>query len=413
MQSIALVARDERREWSLRPARVLRRLLREPLMPVLAVIFVVFFVVGMALPVIPLHVHEGLGLGTFVVGLVAGAQFAAALVSRLWAGACSDRRGPKPAVVTGLVLATVAGLFYLISLRFVSAPAMSVVILLLGRALLGGAESFIVTGALSWGLAVAGAQNTGKVMAWVGTAMYAAFAVAAPAGSALHAGLGFASIAWATALAPLVALLGMWFLRPAAPVSPARPAVRGVLKAVWRSGIGLALSCVGFGAITTFVSLHFSAQAWGSAWLAFSALSLAFVTGRLALGHLPDRMGGGRVALVSVLLEAAGLALIWLAPWSILAVLGAGLSGLGYSLVYPAFGVEAVRRAPAESRGLAMGVYSAFLDLSLGLTNPVLGWLAGWAGMGTVFAASAVVVLGSAVVALQLVCLERAEANTG
>src|SRR6185436_9091343 len=41
---------------------------------------------GVALPVLPLHVHGGLGLGTFVVGLVTGSQFVASLVSRVWAG---------------------------------------------------------------------------------------------------------------------------------------------------------------------------------------------------------------------------------------------------------------------------------------------------------------------------------------
>ena len=58
-------------------------------------------------------------------------------------------------------------------------PWVSVAILLLGRAWLGGAESFIITGALSWGLALIGPHNTGKVMSWVGTALYAAFAVGA------------------------------------------------------------------------------------------------------------------------------------------------------------------------------------------------------------------------------------------
>ncbi|HXL27145.1 MAG TPA: hypothetical protein VN952_10710, partial [Chthoniobacterales bacterium] len=47
----------------------------------------------------------------------------------------------------------------------------------------GVAESFIVTGAFTWGLSLVGPQNTGKIMAWVGTAMYAAFAVGAPAGN--------------------------------------------------------------------------------------------------------------------------------------------------------------------------------------------------------------------------------------
>jgi hypothetical protein len=34
-------------------------------------VFVAFFVIGVPLPVLPLHIHHGLALGTFVVGLVA------------------------------------------------------------------------------------------------------------------------------------------------------------------------------------------------------------------------------------------------------------------------------------------------------------------------------------------------------
>jgi hypothetical protein len=52
------------------------------LLPIIAVVFIAFLVIGLALPVLPLHVHKDLGLGTFVVGLVAGAQFAASLLSR-------------------------------------------------------------------------------------------------------------------------------------------------------------------------------------------------------------------------------------------------------------------------------------------------------------------------------------------
>jgi MFS family permease len=118
------------------------------LLPIVSTVFVAYLVVGLAMPVLPLHVHQGLALSTFVVGLVAGSQFAASLVSRFWAGSHADIRGAKHAVVTGLVVAVLAGLLYLLSPRFVSAPATSVAILLLGRALLGGAESFIVAGAL-------------------------------------------------------------------------------------------------------------------------------------------------------------------------------------------------------------------------------------------------------------------------
>jgi MFS family permease len=100
------------------------------------------------------------------------------------------------------------------------------------------------------------------------------------------------------------------------------------------------------------------------------------MAGRLIFGHLPDKIGGARVALVCVLIEAVGQALIWLAPSSTMALIGASVTGLGYSLVYPGFGVEAVRHAPPQSRGLAMGAYTAFLDLALGLANPMLGLVA-------------------------------------
>ena len=161
------------------------------LLPIIAVVFIAFLVIGLALPVLPLHVHQDLDLGTFVVGLVAGAQFAASLLSRFWAGNCADSRGAKHALVTGLLVAAVAGLLYFLSLLFVDEPKTSVTILLLGRAVLGGAESFIVTGAFTWGLALVGPQNTGQIMAWVGTAMYAAFAVGAPVGTSLYAAVRF------------------------------------------------------------------------------------------------------------------------------------------------------------------------------------------------------------------------------
>src|SRR5882724_7792579 len=92
------------------------------LLPIMGVVLVAFLVIGLAMPVLPLHVHNGLGLGTFLVGLVAGSQFVAALITRPWAGHYADGSGPKRAVVAGLIVAAVSGLLYLLSLRFAGAP---------------------------------------------------------------------------------------------------------------------------------------------------------------------------------------------------------------------------------------------------------------------------------------------------
>ena len=371
------------------------------LLPIMGVVFIAFLVIGLAMPVLPLHVHQGLGLSTFVVGLVAGSQFAAALVSRVWAGRHADIRGAKHAVVVGLIVAAAAGLLYLLSLRFVSAPTVSVAILLLGRGLLGAGESFIITGAQAWGLALAGSRNTGKVLAWMGTAMYAAFALGAPAGTTLYSRYGFAAIALATALVPLATLLLAAPVRRVAPTARVRPAITDVISAVWVPGVGLALASVGFGAITAFVSLLFAARGW-TVWPAFTSFAVAFILARVVLGHLADRLGGAKVALIFVLIEAAGQGLIWLSPWLALALTGAALTGFGYSLVYPGFGVEAVRRAPAQSQGLAMGAYTAFLDLTLGLASPALGLIGGAAGLNAIFLASTLSVLCAVPIAMRL-----------
>lgn len=372
------------------------------LLPIMAVVAVAFLVIGLALPVLPLHVHQGLGLGTFVVGLVTGSQFAASLLSRVWSGRHVDRRGARRAVVTGLLIATAAGLLYLLSLRFLGTPRVSVAVVLLGRALLGVAESFIITGAVSWGLALAGPERAGRVIAWVGMAMFAALALGAPLGTALYAAGGFAAVAAATVLMPLATILLVAPLPAVPPQGGARPSLLTVAAAVWLPGLGAALSSVGFGAVIAFGALLSADRGWSPVWLVFSAFAAALVAARLAFGHLPDRLGGTRVALACILIEAAGLALIGLAPGPVWAAAGAALAGLGYSLVYPGLGVEAVRRAPPQSRGVAMGAYTACLDVALGFGSPALGLVAAPTGLGAVFLGSALTALGAAAIALRL-----------
>ena len=58
-----------------------------------------------------------------------------------------------------------------------------------------------------------------------------------------------------------------------------------------------------------------------------------------------------------------------------------------------------------EDRGLAMGAYTVFLDVALGFGSPALGLIAGWAGLGSVFFASALIVLGGAPIALRLLSI--------
>ncbi|HEY0855052.1 MAG TPA: MFS transporter, partial [Devosia sp.] len=214
----------------------------------------------------------------------------------------------------------------------------------------------------------------------------------APVGSALFEGFGFFAIGIGTMLIPVLVLVAIVPLRPAAPEPQGERALFAVARAVWLPGLGLAFASLGFGAIASFAVLLFVERGWEPAWLSFTSFAVFFLAARLLLGHLADQIGGARVAILFAGVEALGLALIWLSPWPALGFLGAGLVGCGYSLVYPALGLESVRRAPPQSRGLAIGVYTAFLDVALGVLSPLLGILATGAGLGSVFLASAVIV---------------------
>lgn len=373
------------------------------LIPIMAIVLIAFLTIGLALPVLPLHVHGDLGFSAFVVGLVTGSQFGAALLSRVWAGRYADRAGAKRAVITGLIAATASGLLYFASLDFAGAPRVGVAILLLGRALLGAAESCIITGAVSWGLFLVGPASAGRVIAWIRMALFAALAFGAPLGTALYAIGGFAAVAAATILIPLLTVLLVIPLSAVPAQRGTRPTLLKVVRTVWMPGLGSALSSAGFGAIISFSSLLSVSRDWSPVWLVFTCFAVSLVITRSLFGHVPDRLGGARVALICVLVQAAGLALIRLASGRELAAVGAALTGLGYSLVYPGLGVEAVRRAPAEARGLAMGAYTVFLDVALGFGSPALGLIAGVTSFGTVFLTSAAVALCTVPIAFRLV----------
>ncbi|EJO27895.1 MFS transporter [Achromobacter marplatensis] len=372
------------------------------LLPLVLAVFIGFFMVGLPMPVLPLYVNGTLGMSALVVGVVAGLQFAAALLSRAYSGALVDRRGAKRAVVTGFVLGVAAGLLYVLAEALSSQPQAALAVLLAGRALMGCAESLIATGALSWGVGRVGPQNAGRVMAWVGVAIYAAYALGAPAGMRLYGAAGFAGIAWATVLIPLAALALVLPQRGVAAAGGVRTPFYRVLGMVLLPGMGLALTSVGFGVITAFVSLFFAERGWdGAAWM-FSAFGVGFILARVFFAGLPDKLGGARVALVCVVVEAVGQWLIWSGATPLWAYGGALLTGAGYSLAFPSFGVEAVRRVPAASRGAAMGAYVAFLDVALGISGPAAGWLAGAQGYGAVYLMGGTCALAAVFVALAL-----------
>lgn len=354
--------------------------------PIIISVFSVYLTIGIALGVLPRFVQNTLGFDSIIVGLVIGLQSLSTLLTRAYSGKITDTRGAKKSKMSGVILAVIAGIAYVLAVSFQTQPILALAFLLLARIIHGIGESFLVTGALTWGIGLAGHSSSGKVMTWNGIAMYAGIAIGAPISIWLSKEYNIFPAFLLIALLPLVSWLSTAKL-PSIPVDKdhIRMPFYKVIGSISGQGLSLAFSSMAFGCIASFIALFFSQKNWGDASLAFMIFGACYVLTRILFASFPDKYGGFTIALISLIIEVAGQMLIWTSASKTLAIIGCGLTGVGFSLVFPALGVLAIQQVKPQMRGTALGAYVAFVDLSLGLAGPIAGLIAGWFDYQTVY----------------------------
>jgi len=350
--------------------------------------------VGAVLPVLPHYVRGPLDSGNFAVGLVIGAFAFTALAGRPVAGHVADLRGRRPVVVIGSLLASLAGLLYLM-------PG-GLPTLLVARLVLGAGEGMVFTAGATWVVDLAPPERRGRVIGLYGLAVWGGLSLGPPIGDAILRASSFDAV-WAfAAISPFLgALVALRLPDPYRP-EPEHEKRPLIARESIRPGLALSLATVGYAAMASFIVLDLDANGTGHGAAAFTAFAATVVVTRLAGGDLPDRIGPLRCAAGAAVVEVGGLALIALADSLPLALAGAVGMGMAFALIYPSLSLVVIGDVSETRRGSALGTFTAFFDVGMGVGGPLAGLAASLGGYPAAFWLGSACAAGAGVAVLSV-----------
>ena len=349
-----------------------------------------FVSIGAVLPVLPLFVRGPLHASNLAVGIVVGAFSVTSVFCRPLAGRFADHRGRKIVLVVSAFVMSLGGALYLL--------AGSVATLILARLVVGMGEGALYTAGATWAVDLAPVRHRGLALGVFGLAVWGGLSLGPLVGEVLRSGAGYDAV-WALAAAlPLAGGLIALFLPE--PVSALRGRVSERLslfpRPARRPGLALALANFGYAALAGFVVLDLSSHGVSGGASVFTVFAAAVFLSRIFLSPLPDRAGPRATATGAALFEALGLAIIAFAHTLDAALAGALAMGLGFSMLFPSLALMVVGEVGEESRGSALGAFTAFFDIGVGLGAPLAGAAAALAGYPAVFLLGSAAALGTA-----------------
>lgn len=354
--------------------------------------FVGYFIIGLSLSVLPIFISKSLGFSLLVAGMVISLQYISTFFLRAYSGKMIDEKGPKPAVLLSMIGFSLTGIFLILAYYFKFSPVLSLSFLIITRLLTGCAEGLIGASPI-WAIMALGEKNTAKIISYNGVACYGALAIGASLGIIIEQKFSLYGIA---ILSIVLGILGFFFAKTKENKTNINPqesqSFWKVLEKVAPFGVCLALGGIGFASISTFITLYYNYFHWNNGALCLSLFGGLFVAGRLVFSNVINNYGGIKVAIACLLVETIGLIIIAFASNAQMALVGAGVTGLGFSLIFPALGVMAIKSVSPSSRGSALAGYGLFIDISLGVAGPIIGSVADFFGMQFIFPFSAALV---------------------
>ena len=390
-------------------SRPWRTLLRTEVLAICFVVFCADVVSGMVTATFS-RFATNLGASVALVGALTGFMALVSIFVALPMGLLSDRLGRRWVVAGGMLGLALSNLLYtlapspywLFPVRMLAALAMFAVFMM-GMAYLGDVVSD---------------SERGLAVGFYSTSMGLGFTVGPALGGLLAESYGYAAAYRAAALLALVGCgVAFWGLRregrSMTTVNQQRPAPLPQLRLLVRNpqllaaSSGALINSLAFAILFAFFPLYAAANgrtdAAIGALLAGRALASAFT--RLPTGLLATRLSNRLLMSIALSLTAiVHLTLFWpgFAPnWGGLLM----LEGIAYGMFLVAGQSFVTKHAGPSERGAAIGLYGMASSIGGAVGPFVLGIVATWWGLPTVFALTALVIL----VGIGLIWLLRGE----
>ncbi|WEO75806.1 MFS transporter [Cryobacterium sp. SO2] len=320
-------------------------------------------------PVLSRFATDVLGGTSALAGLIVSVSSFVSIIVQPAAGAATDRFGHKRVAIIGSILGAFGFAIILGATGAVDA-ATSRVVFGIGYAALG-------TAVMAWVISAVEPGNRGRALSLYGISIWLGLALGPQIGETVYQAWGYQSV-WV--LCGIIQVAALVCVLPAADpfrrIAAVVPATRSSRARDWRSaftavarpGTVAALAWSGEGFLLAFLIVHLEHNGLSSDGLlgaasVFTVFAASVIGTRLLLGGLPDRVGPVRTATGSLVVLAAGMAILGYSYSFPVAAVGAVLMGTGFAPLYPALTMLATATLDPARRGAGLGVFSAFTSI--------------------------------------------------
>ena len=336
---------------------------------------------GLVIPLTPLFAEGRLGADEVGVGVTVGSFSVTALLLRPLAGQLADRRGRRPLLIGGALLAAAAIAAHAI--------AADLAVLIGLRLLMGIAEAFFFVAGFAMVADLAPPGRAGEALSFNSLALYLGIAFGPIVGEAML-GVGGFDMGWAVA-AGLTLAAGIGAL--AFSETAVRKSEPGPMTIIHRGAllpsIGLFTGVAGMAGFLWFLALYVRELGMAGAGSVLMLFGLVVVGTRIVFARLPDRVPPFRLAAAALAMIAVGLGAVAVTHTVPGLFIGAALTALGVAFTTPAFFAAIVDRVAPSERGVALGTTSLFIDLAFGGGPMLFGFVAAAFGIVAGFASGA------------------------